>query len=141
MVAVPDPWEELAATDLILDRAPIAQLGRYYHYRRAIVIRSGLLVVEERAVLWHELVHADRGDTTPCPALEGKQEASCTREAARRAIPFTSLVEAHRGAHCRAEVADALKTTEALLQVRLDGLHPAERAALRRQTEWMEWVA
>jgi hypothetical protein len=141
-VAVPDPWAELARLDLVLLRQPIPQAGRYYRDERAIVLRSGLLLVQERAVLWHELVHAERGDAR-CddPYFDSDQERSVEREAARRAMPFADLLEAGRGATSYAEVADSLKTTEALLHVRLHTLHPAERAALIRQNHQMEWAA
>lgn len=139
---VPDPWKVLGGTDLILDRAPIPQMGRYYNERRAIVIRQGILLVEERTVLWHELVHARRRDRS-CddPYFDDDQERSVDREAARWSMPFRALLWAAHGAHSHAEVADALKTTERMLHVRLDTLHPAERAALRRVNQEMEWAA
>lgn len=141
-VTVPDPWQVLADTDLLLLRRPIAELGRYYHLRRAIVIRSGLLVVEERAVLWHELVHARRGDRA-CHLgwFDGRQERSVDREAARWAVPLPALLEALVGARSLAEVADALKTTEQLLRVRIEGLHPVERAAVQRLRDRVEEAA
>lgn len=141
-MAVPDPWAELARLDLVLVRQAIPERGRFYRDEGAIVIRSGLLLVEERAVLWHELVHAERGDAR-CddPYFDSDQERSVEREAARRAMPFADLLEAGRGALSYAEVADRLKTTEALLHVRLSTLHPAERAALVRQNREMEWAA
>lgn len=139
---VPDPWQVLRHSDLILERAPIAQLGRYYNDRRAIVIRQGLLIVQERTVLWHELVHARRRDEG-CgdPYFDEDQERSVDREAARWSMPTRALLWAARGAYSYAEVADTLKTTEPMLHVRLDTLHPAERAALRRINHEMDWAA
>lgn len=134
---IPDPWAELRRTDIALIRWDIPELGRYYHRERVIVIRRGLLLVEERAVLWHELVHARRGDEVCTP----KTDASVDREAARRAMPTNDLVEAFRGARSYAEVADTLKTTVRLLRVRLETLHPAERAALIRLRDKLEEVA
>jgi hypothetical protein len=117
------------------------EMGRYYHRQRVIIVRTGLLLVEQRATLWHELVHARRGDQRCFLGWFDQQERSVDREAARWAMPFPALMEAARGALSHADVADALKTTEGLLRVRLDGLHPTERAALRRLNEQMEWAA
>lgn len=129
-----DPWEALSERpDLLLVRAPIAERGRYYHRLRTIVIRAGLLLAEERATLWHEIVHADRGDEGGCGRrLEGRQERTCTQEAARRAIDLHDLADALIWSDQPAEVADQLKVTEDLLHARLDHLHPAERGYLQR---------
>lgn len=140
---VPDPWALLATTDLALQaEVDMPEAGRYYHRQRVIMLRRGLLIVEQRAVLWHELVHAERGDTD-CfdPYFNNDQERSVNREAARRALPFPDLLAAGRGATSHAEVADTLKTTEALLLIRLGTLHPAERSSLTRQNRQMEWAA
>ncbi len=139
--AIPDPWRVLARTDLLVVRLPIPEAGRYYHEERTIVLRKGLLLVEERAALWHELVHARRGDEVQAWPLGARVEASVDREAARRAMPLASLLEATSGDPSRAEVADRLKTTEHLLGVRLAALHPAERGALAQQAATREWVA
>lgn len=125
-----DPWTALdQRPDLLLIRAPISERGRYYHRLGAIVVRSGMLVVEERATLWHELVHADRGDEH-CEAFGARQERWCMREAARRAIDVRQLADAFMWSEHLAEVADQLKVTVELLQARLEHLHPAERGYL-----------
>ncbi len=130
-----NPWEALRErVDLLLVRAPIAGRGRYYHERRCIVIDSRLGLAEQRAVLHHELVHAERGDTPCCtPELEARQEASCEQEAARRAISLECLADAMLWARCPAEAADELRVDEALLGVRLLHLHPSERAYIMRR--------
>ncbi len=138
---VPDPWDVLRAERLILTHEPIAEPGRYYHRQRAIVLRSGLLLVEQRAALWHELVHARRGDEAREWPLSARMEASVDREAARWAMPLADLLAAVRDDVPAAEVADRLKTTEHLLGVRLTALHPAERGALAQQAATREWVA
>ena len=53
------PWEMLRINypRVILMRAAIPERGRFYAARNAIVVRTGLLLCEERSVLWHELVH------------------------------------------------------------------------------------
>lgn len=139
---VPDPWQVLAATDLVLARVAMPELGRYYDEHRVIFVQRGLLLVEERAVLWHELVHARRRDSRcASDVLWVRQEASVDREAARWALPLPALLEAMRGEPPLTDAADWLKTTPALLRVRLQGLHPAERAQVRRHLGEREWAA
>lgn len=140
---VPDPWRVLARqADLKLIRWDIPEMGRYYDEHRTIVVRAGLLVVEERAVLWHELVHARRRDRQCVTTVLGtRMEASVDREAARWALPLPALLEAMRGEPPLVEAADWLKTTPALLRVRLKTLHPAERAQVRRHLGEREWAA
>jgi hypothetical protein len=143
-MAVPDPWKVLHERHprVGLVRWDIPEMGRFYADEGIIVVQQGLLIVQERAVLWHELVHCDRGDRR-CddPYFDSDQERSVEREAARRAMPFSDLLGAARAATSYAEVADTLKTTEALLCVRLSTLHPSERATLIRQNQRMEWAA
>ena len=130
-----DPWEALSSRpDLLLVRAPISDRGRYYHRLRTIVVRAGMLLVEERATLWHELVHADRGDHGDCDEREAaRQERTCVQEAARRAIALEPLAVALLWSADLTEVADELKTTPEMLQARLEHLHPAERGYLRQR--------
>lgn len=142
MIDVPNPWVVLEQSDLLLVRWPIAQRGRYYHHKRTIVVRRGLLLVEERAVLWHELVHARRGDLRCCMTYFAEsQERSVDREAARWAMPLPAMLAAYQWARCDAEAADELKTTQALLDVRLKAMHPSERAALARARQRREGAA
>lgn len=110
-------------------RLPIPQPGRYYDARSAIVLRTGLLIEEQRRHLWHELVHADRGDR----ACHGSDaiEMSVDREAARRAMPMASLLWAFGLEWQRHLVAGLLRLPEEWVQFRLDIAHPAERVRLR----------
>ncbi|MCU1677671.1 MAG: hypothetical protein JWM93_2429 [Frankiales bacterium] len=123
---MPNPWAVLADTDLVLDRQHIEELGRYYAAERAIVVRRGLLLVEERSVLWHELAHWIRGDRR-CDSGT-RDEVACDRLAARLAVPVEALIAAWRVSQDVHEVADMLKVTPQLLQVRLDHLHAGEQA-------------
>lgn len=139
---VPDPWDVLARTDLVLCSAPMPEMGRYYHRQRVIILRTGLLLVEQRATLWHELVHARRGDRLCHDGwFDEQQERSVDREAARWSMPLPALLAAFIGSRCYADVADGLKTTERLLRVRLNALHPAERAAVQSARLAMEDAA
>ncbi len=63
--------------------------------------------------------------------LGSRLEASVDREAARWAIPMCALLVAARGKPVLVEAADILKTTEALLRVRLQGLHLSQRGQLK----------
>lgn len=131
------PWDALPE-DVILTDAPIAERGRYYHRLKTIVLRRGMRLVEQRSVLWHELIHAERGDE----ACDERTETNrIEREAARRAIDVFELADAMRWSDQLAEVADELKVTEDLLRVRLDHLHPAERGLLCRADSIKERTA
>lgn len=118
-----------ARGDINLIRAPIDKPGRYYDEHRTIVMRSGLLIVEERRHLWHELAHADRRDTAAHndPAVERVVE----RHAAQNAMPWESLLWAWSEATDLTEMADLLKLPEDWVWFRLRNLHPAQKAMLR----------
>lgn len=89
------------------------------------MLRAGLSLTEERRYLWHELVHADRGDE-PCHASD-VNERRVDREAARRAMPLKSLVWAASQAQTWTELADLLRAPEDFLRLRWATAHPAER--------------
>lgn len=110
-------------------RLPIPEPARYYDSRRSIVLRTGLLLEEERRYLWHELVHADRRDQACHGSIA--VETGVEREAARRAMPLASLLWAFRLEWQRHQVAGLLKLPEEWVQFRLDTAHPAERSRLR----------
>ena len=141
-MSVPNPWTVLDRLGLVLERAPICERGRFYPRERVIIVRHDLRIVEERAVLWHEIAHAVRGDER-CAAdvLDKRQEDAAWRYAARRAIPLAALLEALRWSDQVDEVADLLKTTPELLTVRTTTMHPSERGAARRALARREDVA
>lgn len=120
----------MARPDVLLHRAPIAEPARYYDEERAIVMRRGLLLREERRFLWHELVHADRRDRS-CH-VDQKAETSVEREAVQRAIPRPTLEWAWGRAREWHELAELLKLPEAWVRWRVEIAHPAEKALLRR---------
>ena len=127
---VPSPWVALSArADVTLVRSRIAEPGRYYHRYRTIVLRAGLLLAEERRYLWHELVHADRGDTA-CDT-NWRVEAVVEREAVRRALPLTALTSVFEYATSHEEAVEQLKVPDDWIQFRLDGLTVTERTAVR----------
>lgn len=124
-----------ARPDLNLVRLPIAEPGRYYDADRAIVMRKGLLLAEERRYLWHELVHADRRDTA------GHNDPSVERvvehHAAQNAMPWSSLQWAWDRATDVTEMADLLKLPEDWVWFRLQHLHPAQKALLQLRVDQM----
>jgi Zn-dependent peptidase ImmA (M78 family) len=131
------PWSALPA-DIVLVHAAIPERGRYYHRLRMIVLRGGMPLVEQRATLWHELLHAERGDDVCSDKTERNH---VDRAAARRAIDVECLADALLWSSYPAEIADQLKVTEAMLAQRLEHLHPAERGYLRRRLAGREHVA
>jgi hypothetical protein len=123
----------MARHDLVLQRSAIAEPARYYDSERAIVVRRGLLLADERRYLWHEIVHADRRDEA-C-YTDQRVEASVDREAVRRAVPTSSLLWAGREAQNWPEMADLLKLPEHWVRWRVQIAHPAERGLLHQERE------
>lgn len=111
-------------------RLSIAEPGRYYHASRSIIMRTGLLIEDERRFLWHELTHAERGDEA-CYS-SGEVERSVDREAAQWAMPLSALEWAFGEALAFHEAASLLKLPESWVLYRLDVAHPAERALVQR---------
>lgn len=128
---VPSPWVALAArADLTLVRASISEPGRYYDGERAIVIRKGLLLCEERRHLWHELVHADRRDQAGHGCRE--MERAVERAAVRIAIPTRSLQWAAYQTDTMTDLADLLKLPEDWVRFRWTSAPQWERDLVRR---------
>lgn len=140
---VPNPWVVLSTygDHLTLSRERIAEPGRYYHQERGIVMRTGLRIEQERRYLWHELVHADRGDIAG--HTDARVEAVVEREAVRRALPLQSLRWAFGQELGRREIAEMLKLPEDWIQFRVDIATTRERRELRQLQEglWAEEVA
>jgi hypothetical protein len=132
------PWRQLRSLpglrlDFTDDEALLDEAdGRYYHHVKRILMSKGLLQVERRCILAHELAHALRGDL-PCgdARLDERQEAAVEQWAARRLIELPALADALRWSDDLDEVADELWVTPDLLQVRLQHLHPSEAGWLR----------
>lgn len=115
--------------DLLLLRKKIAEPGRYYAAQRTIVVRSGLLIEEERRVLWHELRHHARGDRA-CDTTNA-DERIVERQAAEDAMPWVSIVAAWEIATDLDEMADLMKLPIEWVHTRLLALHPGLKAQLR----------
>lgn len=104
------------------------------HSTQDVSIRRGMTQAERRSTLTHELVHLERG-----PAIRGygdREELEVSKEAARRLLSDIRAVgEALAWATCLDEAADELWVDRGTLRVRLEHLHPAERAYLKRRLE------
>jgi hypothetical protein len=136
------PWRHLSRLadvtvrwsrdDVELDGA----LGWFYVDRGEIVLDARQTQVQRRSTLAHELVHAERGDEpSGSLVLDARQELAVSKEAARRLIGIRALGEALAWSTCVAEAADELWVDEDTVRVRLQHLHPAERAYLKRRLE------
>lgn len=132
------PWRHLRSLthvrldftddDRLLDGAD----ARYYAtVDRMLMDRRLDLQVERRCALAHELGHALRGDL-PCgdDVLDARQEALVEQWAARKLIDLHALADALKWSDDPSEIADALWVTVELIMVRVQHLHPAERAYL-----------
>lgn len=93
-----------------------------------IILTTGLLQVERRCVLLHELIHLERG--IPHSA-DVREEAAIEREVARRLIPLCELVDALRWSREVEEIAEACWVMPHLIPIRMQNLHPAELSAVR----------
>jgi hypothetical protein len=126
--------------DVVLLRQPIAEPARYYHARRAIVLRSGRSLEEERRCLWHELVHAERGDSECSGWVRSTTERSVEREAARRAMPLAVMEHRLTVATDWDDFVWHMKVPEWWVRFRLALVLPAERARLDRACRWSDWT-
>ena len=100
---------------------------------REVILDRRLRQVERRCTITHELIHIERGPVPDDPRLAAREESIVEREVARRLIEIKPLGEALAWSHHVSEAADALWVTEHVLQIRLEYLHPAERAYLRQR--------
>lgn len=105
------------------------EAGWYDFDTQTISLRRGMTQAERRSTLRHELEHHLRGFFTE-EELDREEEV-CELAAARDLIGVRELGEALAWSSSPSEVADELWVDEALLDVRLRHLHPAERAYLR----------
>lgn len=105
-------------------------LGLAFHDERRIEIAEGLLQVERRCVLAHELVHLERG---PCAGHHAREESAVDHEAARRLITLEALTTALLWSQDEHELADELWVDVAMVRARLAGLTTIERDAIERR--------
>jgi len=113
----------------MMSRSSIDGPARYYRSIDTIVLRSGLLLREERRHLWHELVHADRGDMA-CQT-DTRVEALVELRAVRWAIPTVSLQWAAYQTETVHDVAELLKLPEDWVRYRWRTATHAEKQFVR----------
>lgn len=111
-------------------RLPVGVFAWTDHASRRIVMDAGLLQAERRSTLAHELEHVARGPLPADPVLAAREEIACEEAAARRLIPLEALLDALRWSSDVCELADELWVDVQLARVRLERLHPSERAWL-----------
>lgn len=100
---------------------------------RVILLDPRLSHRDERSVLVHECVHAERG---PVPRwMLSREEEAVAAESSRRLIPIRRLAAALAWSRDAHEVADELDVDVATVMARVRHLHPAERAYLARRLE------
>lgn len=129
-----EPWGRLEQlVGWRIDWVIMADRGLTCFEERLIQLRKGLRWRAERAVLGHEIVHAERG---PFPRwMRSREEEIVSREAARRLIPVRALGEAMAWSLNLSELAEDLDVDRPTVEARLRGLHPSERAYLKRRLE------
>lgn len=128
------PWDELSRLphiDLVWRRMS-DRLGEYRHHARQIVLDPRMPRRQQRAVLCHELRHAEVGDVhTDCGRVNLRQEQRADTNAARLLINIHDLADALalHDQHVSASAVE-LRVSDAMLRVRLRRLHPNERLFL-----------
>lgn len=127
------PWRRLRElVEVTLHWHDDGPAGWCRHSTQEVSLRRGLTQAERRSTICHEVVHLERG-----PAVRGygaREELEVSKEAARRLLPDIRAVgEALAWATCVDEAADELWVDRGTLRVRLEHLHPAERAYLKRR--------
>lgn len=112
-------------------------------WRRQVILierhmsRSARLCAEAHAVAHLDLEHA----ATLRGVLEAREEHSADLLAARRMVEVRALASTLTLDLPPADLADELGVTSHLLTVRLNHLHPSERALIRRHVARREAVA
>lgn len=140
MTVAYSPWGDLASRpDVRLERRNLGgALG--WSEPGLIVVGDQQRRAQLRCTLAHELAHLDLGhhhvdcDATPDgDRIARRHEAEADQLAARRLIATEDLGDALQWAIDHAQLADELNVDEATVRCRLEHLHPAERAYLRRR--------
>lgn len=128
------PWRRLRHTpEITLAWHDGGEPGWYEFDTQTISLRRGMTQAERRSTLRHELEHHSRGSFTA--AELDREERACELSAARDLIDVRKLGEAMAWVQNLSDVADELWVDEALVAIRLEHLHPAERAYLRQRLD------
>lgn len=102
--------------------------------RRVVTLTHGMSQAERRCTIEHERQHILRGPVSA--AYTAREELAVDRNAARVLLPDIRAIGAELAwAHNLDEAAEQLWVDPDILRTRLEHLHPAERAYLRRRLE------
>ncbi len=147
MTPMPHPWRDLADlphVSLGWHELPREKMGVYYDDIKTVLIRPGLLQVERRCTLAHELAHYRLGHTACHDRRSGeRQELQAEVLAGRFLIPLDRLVEARLVSSYVEEIADELWVdVPMLVTFEREGLTRAERQLVQdRLRAGQEWGA
>lgn len=94
---------------------------------RHIWLAKGLLQVERRCALAHEMVHLEHGHDG---CQDDKTEALVRKQTAERLIDTARLIDAAKWALSQEEMADTLWVTPEVLRDRIRYLSPIERSLI-----------
>lgn len=131
------PWRtfrELVEWTLVWAPLPFGVWGQTDFDAKTVTLTLGMSQAERRCTIAHETQHILRG---PAPVgVMGREELLVDQNAARLLLPDVRAVgEALAWANGLDEAAEELWVDRDLLRVRLEHLHPAERAYLKRRLE------
>lgn len=102
---------------------------------RTITLDPRQTQAERRCTIAHEVEHVHRGPVVDDPRAIAREESAVEQAVARRLIPLPRLADALAWSLDPHEVAEALWVDVDTVLVRVEHLHPSERAVLRRRTE------
>lgn len=132
------PWRafrDLVDWTLEWAHLPHGVWGYTDYSTKTVTLKLGMSQAERRCTIEHERWHIVRG---PAPvALEVREEAIVDQNAARALLPdIRAIGEALAWSGSQVdEAADELWVDRPTLRVRLEHLHPSEKAYLRRRLE------
>lgn len=135
------PWRELRSlSEVVFAITPDLPSGNAWWSpkHQVVLMKPGLLQVERRCSLAHEMGHRALGHSgQECYPDQTRQavraELAADRWAARRLIELDDLVAAGKWTSCRFEAAEELWVTPHMLDVRLRTLHVSEQGLLERE--------
>lgn len=129
-----DPWMVLEGlAGWTLRHAPTPRRGLCDWSTKTISIDPSLTAAEQRAVLTHELVHAERG---PVPAwMRAREEQTVRAISARRLIELPPLIEAVSWSRIPVIIAQDLDVDADTVRARAEALDDEEAAAIAARLE------
>jgi hypothetical protein len=134
------PWrhlrERLPEWEVRFVPLPRGVLGATLSAERIILLHRGMQQCQRRAVLDHELHHAEAGDVGQ---QSPQREREVSESSARRLVPLEQLVEAAIWAVDLAELADECWVDVDTMQCRIDTLTDDERAKVRQAVAIRDW--